>query len=109
MDALGDLDRVVESGQVVLADPAGLMGERLRREEGGVLGMRTARSGNLGADHRGVAQLRMFVSHVHRGGLASPGCARPRELRQRGCSDERQRAGEHLLAREMFSHVELLS
>ena len=109
MDALGDLDRVVESGQVVLADPAGLMGERLRRVQGAVLGVRSARSGNLGADHRGVPDVRVVLPEVQRGVLATLGCARPCELRQRCRSDERQRAGEHLLTREMFSHVELLS
>ena len=33
MDALGDLDLVVERDEVVLADAAGVVGERLRRVE----------------------------------------------------------------------------
>ena len=53
---------MVERGQVVLADAAGLMGEGRRREQRGVLGVRPARSGHLGADHRGVAGVRVVVA-----------------------------------------------
>ena len=63
---LGNFDLVVEREEVVLADRAGLVGEGLGREQGGVLCMRATRCGHLVADHGGVADVRMVRPLVQR-------------------------------------------
>ena len=103
-----DLDLLVDRGQVVLADAAGLMGEGRRWEQRRVLGMWPARCGRVGTDHRCVAGVGAVLAEMRRGALSMRD-ARPGELRQRHGCDQRKRAGQNLLSRQIFSHVELLS
>ena len=109
MDTLGDLDLVVESGEVVLADAAGVVGERLRRVESGVLVVRAAGRGSFRADHRGVPHVGVVVPEVHRGAFASLRGAGPGELRERRRCDQGERARQNLSPGQIFRHIKLLS
>ena len=107
-DAGRDLDRAVDGSEVVLADSPRLVGEGRRGDSDGVLSVRPAWGGHLGADHRRVAVVWPVVAEMG-GGALPVRSARPGELRQRRGSHERERSRQHLLPGQIFSHVEFLS
>jgi hypothetical protein len=103
LDTGRDLDRAVEGGDLVLADPALFVRERLRRIEQVVEVVRATRRRDFVTDHRRVPERRVVVTLVRRArmGMRVTGQLQPGE---RSSRDQRRRACEDLLPRK-FRHV----